>query len=112
MEKVSPEYQAISVKGVTTLQQAGLFTIRVFAQVQSLFTQSMASQGEDVGCCYANVEDACETGCNAACKRAVTHSANSQGSIYQDCSEACFKACVRPDAPLGKFSTTLVKVDN
>jgi hypothetical protein len=43
----------------------------------------MASQGEDVGCCYANVEDACETGCNAACKRAVTHNANSTGSVYQ-----------------------------
>lgn len=110
MQKNSTDnYRAISVKGMTALQQAGLFTIRVFAQVQGLYTQSMASQGGDVGCCYSNVEDACQTGCNAACKRA--HNANCPGSSYQDCSEVCFKACVRPNAPVGKFSATVVKVD-
>jgi hypothetical protein len=37
MEKGSPDYQTISVTGVTALQQAGLFTIRVFAQVLIVF---------------------------------------------------------------------------
>ncbi|GLJ37722.1 hypothetical protein SUGI_0766380 [Cryptomeria japonica] len=103
-----PDYKKIVVRGITALEQAGLFTIRVFAQVQGVGRESMASQG-DVGCCYVSVEDACETGCIAACQRA-SHNANSASAI-QDCSEACIKACVRPGISVGKFTTTVSTVN-
>jgi hypothetical protein len=40
----------------------------------------MATQG-DTTCCYLSVEDACETGCGAACERA-SQNANSSNA-YQ-----------------------------
>jgi hypothetical protein len=98
------DYRRIAVKGITALEQAGRFTIRVFAQVEGLCKQSMATQG-DAACCYISVEDACEYGCAAACERA-SHNANSSNA-YQDCQQACLQACVRPD-PAGKFSTIVM----
>ncbi|XP_057872205.2 uncharacterized protein LOC131078498 isoform X2 [Cryptomeria japonica] len=79
MEANVPDYRRIVVRGRTALEQAGHFTIRVFAQIQGVSGDSMASQG-DVGCCYVNVEDACETGCVAACERASynAHSASAK----------------------------------
>ncbi|GLJ37721.1 hypothetical protein SUGI_0766360 [Cryptomeria japonica] len=104
MEANVPDYRRIVVRGRTALEQAGHFTIRVFAQIQGVSGDSMASQG-DVGCCYVNVEDACETGCVAACERA-SYNAHS-ASAKQDCTMACIRACVRPDIPLGRFTTTV-----
>ncbi len=49
-------------------------------QVEGLRKQSMATQG-DTTCCYLSVEDACETGCGAACERA-SQNANSSNA-YQ-----------------------------
>jgi hypothetical protein len=49
-------------------------------QVEGLRKQSMATQG-DTTCCYLSLEDACETGCGAACERA-SQNANSSNA-YQ-----------------------------
>ncbi|OAE30453.1 hypothetical protein AXG93_2121s1270 [Marchantia polymorpha subsp. ruderalis] len=73
-ERLVADYRRIAVKGITALEQAGRHTIRVFAQIEGLCKQSMATQGEAV-CCYIFVEDACETGCATACERA-SRSAN------------------------------------
>ncbi|KAL2614111.1 hypothetical protein R1flu_025803 [Riccia fluitans] len=103
-ERLIADYRRIAVKGITALEQAGRHTIRVFAQVEGLCKQSMATQGEAV-CCYISVEDACETGCTTACERA-SQNANSP-SAQQDCREACLQACTRPD-PSGRFSTIVI----
>lgn len=52
----------------------------VYVQVEGLCKQSMATQG-DTTCCYLSVQDACETGCAAACERA-SQNANSSNA-YQ-----------------------------
>eukprot|EP00850_Spirogloea_muscicola_P000820 SM000003S11065 [mRNA] locus=s3:594763:595647:- [translate_table: standard] len=98
------DYRRITVKGVTALEQAGRHTIRVFAQVEGACRQSMATQG-DAACCYLTPEDACETGCAAACERASAGA--SLAGALQDCQDACTQACVRPEAG-GKFSAVVL----
>ena len=74
--------------------------IRVFAQVEGLDKQAIATQG-DVSTGFSTREDACASGCLAACERA-TSSARADDAL-ENCRVACSDACTKPDAS-GKFS--------
>lgn len=76
--------------------------IRVFAHVEGVDKQAIATQGE-LGS-YSTREDACESGCLAACERATT-SAIAEGAL-ETCRLACENACTMPDAS-GKFSAVV-----
>ena len=82
-------------------------TIRVFAQVEGLEKQAIATHGardEARDEAFFNREDACASACAYACERATT-SAGAEDA-YDLCNAACEDACVRPDA-MGKFEITL-----
>ncbi len=74
----SRDFQERATMRILTLVKVGL----VYVQVEGLCKQSMATQG-DTTCCYLSVQDACETGCAAACERA-SQNANSSNA-YQVC---------------------------
>ena len=76
--------------------------IRVFAHVEGVDKQAIATQGS-LGS-YTTREDACESGCLAACERATT-SAIAEGAL-ETCRVACENACTMPDAS-GKFSAVV-----
>ena len=77
--------------------------IRVFAQVEGLDKQAIATQG-DLNSGFNTREDACESGCLHACERA-TSSAMADDAL-EKCHKACHDACIMPDAT-GKFSAVV-----
>ena len=77
--------------------------IRVFAQVEGLDKQAIATQG-DLNSGFNTREDACESGCLHACERATT-SAMADDAL-EKCHKACHDACIMPDAT-GKFSAVV-----
>lgn len=96
----------IRVRGVTTTTggdgdgEHGTHNIRVFAQVEGRDKQAIATQG-DVSTGFSTREDACASGCLAACERASS-SAMADDAL-ENCRVACSDACTKPDAS-GKFS--------
>ena len=78
--------------------------ILVFAQVEGLDRQAIATQGEINSVNFNTREDACDTGCLAACERASL-SAMADDALDK-CIGACENACVMPDAK-GKFSAVV-----
>ena len=77
--------------------------IRVFAQVEGLDRQAIASQG-DLHEGFNTREDACETGCLAACERASSSAMADEA--LEKCQTACENACNMPDAS-GKFAAAV-----
>ena len=77
--------------------------IRVFAQVEGLDRQAIATQG-DLHEGFNTREDACETGCLAACERASSSAMADEA--LEKCQTACENACNMPDAS-GKFAAVV-----
>jgi hypothetical protein len=77
--------------------------IRVFAQVEGLDRQAIATQG-DLHAGFNTREDACETGCLAACERASSSAMADEA--LEKCQTVCENACNMPDAS-GKFAAVV-----
>eukprot|EP00854_Cymbomonas_tetramitiformis_P015881 gene15881-18834_t len=68
---VPKDYRRISVRGLTIADNDNNdHSIRVFAQVEGLEKQAIATQG-DASTGFRSRQDACEGGCIAACERAA-----------------------------------------
>ncbi|KAK3232930.1 hypothetical protein CYMTET_56747 [Cymbomonas tetramitiformis] len=103
---VPKDYRRISVRGLTIADNDNNdHSIRVFAQVEGLEKQAIATQG-DASTGFRSRQDACEGGCIAACERAAVGAC--APNALEDCRTLCVDACTKPDPATGKFSTIIL----